>query len=36
MILGLLVLNTLILLFIGYMVWVIGDRQVRIHRERLK
>ena len=36
MILGLLVLNTLILLFIGYMVWVIGDRQARIHRDRLK
>ena len=36
MILGVLVLNNLILLFIGFMVWVIGDRQARIHRERLK
>jgi hypothetical protein len=36
MILGLLVINTLVLFFVCYMVWVIGDRQAKIHRDRLK
>jgi hypothetical protein len=36
MIIALLILNTLLLLLIALMVWIIGDRQATIHKDKLK
>jgi hypothetical protein len=34
MIIALLILNTLLLLLIVLMVWIIGDRQATIHKDK--
>jgi hypothetical protein len=36
MILGLLILNTLLIIFVGVMVYVIGHRQFTIHKDKFK
>ncbi len=36
MIIALLILNTLLLVLIALMVWIIGDRQATIHKDKLK
>ena len=36
MILGLLILNTLLIIFVGVMVYVIGHRQFMVHRDKFK
>jgi hypothetical protein len=36
MIITLLIINTLLLLVIALMTWIIGDRQATIHKDKLK